>query len=84
MKTVRKSGIETITQHKHSIANKGYVSLFQKERKCKGLAPEGVREVTVPSGPLLRSWSEIVEVKSAILQSYRELVSSIKKNGTVK
>ncbi|MCD6439449.1 MAG: transposase [Halomonas sp.] len=66
-----------------NIANKGYISLFQKERKPKGLAPEGARELTVPSGSLLRSWSEIVEVKSAILQSLKELVSSVKKNGTV-
>ena len=66
-----------------NIVNKGYISLLQKERKPKGLAPEGARELTVPSGSLLRSWSEIVEVKSAILQSHKELVSSVKKNGTV-
>lgn len=65
-----------------NIANKGYISLLQKERKPKGLAPEGARELTVPSGSLLPCWSEIVEVKSAILQSHKELVSSVKKNGT--
>jgi len=66
-----------------NIANKGYIPLLQKVRKPKRFDPEGVREITVSSDSLLRSWSEIVEVNYYFLQSCKKLASSVKKNGMV-
>ena len=77
---IAERGLRILKGIREKLMNK--LSELQKERKPGGHVLKGVREITVPPDSLLRSWSEVVEVNCSILQLRKEVVSSVKKNGT--